>query len=89
MNEPTQIGTYVVSPMATPEGVRLTVMVTTDPPPVREFRPVMNFLLSPAAAYELMGRIALELENHRDAPRPGSIAVIEFPSRGDGNEVPG
>lgn len=86
MSGATPLGTYVVSPRATPEGVRLTVMVSTDPPPVREFRPVMNFLLSPAAAYELMGRLALELENHRDAPRPGSIAVIDFPPSGDGDE---
>ncbi len=54
------------------EHVRVQVMLSLDPGPIREFRPVLDVYLDEAHATELFGKIGLALQNLRGQRERGS-----------------
>lgn len=49
------------------EHVRVQVMLSLDPGPMREFRPMLDVYLDEAHATELLGKVGLALQNLRGA----------------------
>lgn len=51
------------------EHVRVQVMLSLDPGPMREFRPLLDVYLDEAHATELLGKVGLALQNLRSRER--------------------
>ncbi len=63
---------------ATPdEGVRVIVLVSHDPGPMREFRPILTVALDDAHATELLGKLALTLDAQRRRREPAAVRAPE------------
>ncbi|WP_425230238.1 hypothetical protein [Sphingomonas sp.] len=60
--------------------VRLTVMLTTDPGPAREFRPFLEVELDEPHAVMLFGELGLALQSFTDERAGGT--VVAFPGGG-------
>ncbi|MBI0530066.1 hypothetical protein [Sphingomonas sp. TX0522] len=56
--------------------VRLSVLLSTDPGPVREFRPFLDVTLDEAHAIMLFGELGLALQAISDAKNSGNVTPL-------------